>query len=85
MTTSDHPRTDRRDDDPGEHRGLGKRILDAVLGDPVDERHDPTGRPAGAAHPDRPADTAPASPASRRRVRQPGRPGRRTRAGGPRP
>jgi hypothetical protein len=60
MTTSDHPRADRRDDDPGEHRGLGKRILDAVLGDPADQRPGDTGRPTGAAHEEgrAPSDTA---------------------------
>ena len=47
MTTSD-PRTGQHDN-PHEHRGLGKRILDAVLGDPAEQRHDdPTA--------DRPAD-----------------------------
>ena len=47
MTTSD-PRTGQHDN-PHEHRGLGKRILDAVLGDPAEQQHDdPTA--------DRPAD-----------------------------
>ena len=39
MTTSD-PRAERREDNPEEHRGLGKRILDAVLGDPAEQRPD---------------------------------------------
>ena len=37
MTTSD-PRAEQRDENPREHRGLGQRILDAVLGDPADQR-----------------------------------------------
>jgi hypothetical protein len=48
MTTSD-PRTGQHDDNPREHRGIGQRILDAVLGDP----DDPNTRPAD---PDRPAE-----------------------------
>ena len=38
MTTSE-PRTPH-DDTPREHRRLGQRILDAVLGDPADTRPD---------------------------------------------
>ena len=58
MTTSD-PRTGPPDDNPHEHRGLGKRILDAVLGDPAEQRPDgPTAdRPA-----DRTANRPPVSP-----------------------
>ena len=47
------PRTTPHDDDPREHRGIGKRIMDAVLGDPADQRHDD---PAGTRRDD-PADT----------------------------
>ena len=40
MTTSG-PQADRRDDDDSrEHRSIGQRIRDAVLGDPVDDRRD---------------------------------------------
>jgi hypothetical protein len=47
------PRTTHHDDDPREHRGIGQRIMDAVLGDPADQRHDD---PAGTRRDD-PADT----------------------------
>jgi hypothetical protein len=47
------PRTTPHDDDPREHRGIGQRIMDAVLGDPADQRHDD---PAGTRRDD-PADT----------------------------
>lgn len=39
MTTSG-PQTDRPDDDSREHRTMGQKIRDAVLGDPDDERQD---------------------------------------------
>src|SRR5919112_1854520 len=39
MTTSD-PQADRRDDDSRQHRGLGQRLRDAVLGEPADTRQD---------------------------------------------
>jgi hypothetical protein len=53
MTTSD-PQADRRDDDSREHRGLGQRLRDAVLGEPADPQHDaPADREAGYADPDR--------------------------------
>ena len=51
MTTSE-PRTPH-DDTPREHRRLGQRILDAVLGDPADTRPDD---PADPRRPDDPAD-----------------------------
>ena len=62
MTTSD-PRTGQHDDNPHEHRGLGKRILDAVLGDPAEQRpDDPTAdRPADRTA-NRPADFAAPTP-----------------------
>jgi hypothetical protein len=47
------PRTTPHDDEPREHRGIGQRIMDAVLGDPADQRHDD---PAGTRRDD-PADT----------------------------
>jgi hypothetical protein len=53
MTTSD-PQADRRDDDSREHKGLGQRLRDAVLGDPAETRHDTRS--------DDPADTAYADP-----------------------
>ena len=47
MTTSD-PRAEHRDDSGRENRGLGQRILDAVLGEPGDDRtHDRTHDRAG--------------------------------------
>jgi hypothetical protein len=46
MTTSE-PRTPH-DDTPREHRRLGQRILDAVLGDPADTRPDDPATPAAA-------------------------------------
>jgi len=51
MTTSE-PRTPH-DDTPREHRRIGQRILDAVLGDPADTRPDD---PADPRRPDDPAD-----------------------------
>ena len=48
MTTSE-PQADRRDDDPGEHRTIGQRIRDAVLGEEPDDRR---GRDTGYADPD---------------------------------
>ena len=50
MTTSE-PRTPH-DDTPREHRKLGQRILDAVLGDPADTRPDDPADPRRG-HPDR--------------------------------
>ncbi|MDT7581223.1 MAG: hypothetical protein QOK35_2487 [Pseudonocardiales bacterium] len=49
MTTSD-PQADRRDDDSREHRSIGQRIRDAVLGDPADE--DRRDAPADAGYAD---------------------------------
>ena len=49
MTTSE-PQAGRRDDDSREHRSIGQRIRDAVLGDPVDEQQD---GPAGGGYADR--------------------------------
>jgi len=34
------PRTTHHGDNPRENRGIGQRIMDAVLGDPADPRHD---------------------------------------------
>jgi hypothetical protein len=47
MTTSE-PQAGRRDDDDSrEHRSIGQRIRDAVLGDPADDQHD---APAGGGY-----------------------------------
>ena len=51
MTTSE-PRTPH-DDTPREHRRLGQRILDAVLGDPADTRRDDPADPRRGDDPDR--------------------------------
>ena len=59
MTTSD-PQAGRRDDDSREHRSIGQRIRDAVLGDRVADQHDApagggyAGREAGHNRPDAP-------------------------------
>ena len=53
MTTSD-PQADRRDDDSRQHRGLGQRLRDAVLGEPADTRQDTRSDvPAGTTDSDR--------------------------------
>ena len=62
MTTSD-PRTGQHDDNPREHRGLGKRLLDAVLGDPAEQRpDDPTADRTADRTANRPADFATPTP-----------------------
>ena len=63
MTTSD-PRAEQRDENPDERRGLGKRILDAVLGDPHEQRPgDPHEQRPGGPADDR-ADVRHADPAA---------------------
>ena len=58
MTTSD-PRAEQRDENPDERRGLGKRILDAVLGDPHEQRPgDPHEQRPGDPHEQRPGGPA---------------------------